>query len=55
MEWLLIVLTIFLSGFFSGSEIAFVSANKLKLEVISRKRNVLASSINFFKIGRAHV
>jgi len=49
MEWLLIVLTVFLSGFFSGSEIAFISANKLKLEVMSRKKNVLASSINFFK------
>ena len=49
MEWLLIVLSVLLSGFFSGSEIAFVSANKLKLEVISRKRNVLARFINFFK------
>ena len=49
MEWLLIVLTVFLSGFFSGSEIAFVTANKLKLEVISRKKNFLASSVNFFK------
>jgi len=49
MEWLLIVLTVILSGFFSGSEIAFVTANKLKLEVASRKRNVIAGSINFFK------
>lgn len=36
-ELLLIVLTILLSGFFSGSEIAFVSANRLKLEIESRK------------------
>ena len=49
MEWLLILLSVLLSGFFSGSEIAFVSANKLKLEVISRKSNVLARFINFFK------
>ncbi len=49
MEWLLIVVTVLLSGFFSGSEIAFVSANKLKLEVMSRKKSVLASSITFFK------
>jgi CBS domain containing-hemolysin-like protein len=49
MEWLLIVASILLSGFFSGSEIAFVTANKLKLEVASRKKNVLAGSIEFFK------
>ncbi len=49
MEWLLILLTIVLSGFFSGSEIAFVTSNKLKLEVISRKKNLLAGAIHFFK------
>ena len=49
MEWLLIAGTILLSGFFSGSEIAFVTANKLKLEVASRKKNFIAGSIDFFK------
>ena len=49
MQWLLIAFTILLSGFFSGSEIAFVTANKLKLEVASRKKNFVASSVNFFK------
>lgn len=49
MEWLLIAATILLSGFFSGSEIAFVTANKLKLEVASRKKNPLANAIEFFK------
>ncbi|MEP1150776.1 MAG: HlyC/CorC family transporter [Balneola sp.] len=48
MEWLLIIGTILLSGFFSGSEIAFVTANKLKLEVASRKNNLLSGSIGFF-------
>ncbi|HAW79565.1 MAG TPA: HlyC/CorC family transporter, partial [Balneola sp.] len=43
MEWLLITGTILLSGFFSGSEIAFVTANKLKLEVASRKNNLISS------------
>ena len=38
-----------LSGFFSGSEIAFVSANKLKLEVVSRRTNLVAKAIDFFK------
>lgn len=48
IEFFLIVVTILLSGFFSGSEIAFVTANKLKLEVASRKNNFLSNSIEFF-------
>lgn len=48
MEWLLIAGTVLLSGFFSGSEIAFVTANKLKLEVASRKNNLISGSIGFF-------
>ncbi len=48
MEWLLIVSTILMSGFFSGSEIAFVTANKLKLEVASRKNDLVSGSIGFF-------
>lgn len=49
IEWLLIILSILLSGFFSGSEIAFVTANKLKLEVASRKKSMIAGSLSFFK------
>lgn len=48
IEVTLIIGTILLSGFFSGSEIAFVTANKLKLEVASRKKNFLGNSIEFF-------
>lgn len=48
IELILIVLTVLLSGFFSGSEIAFVTANKLKLEVASRKNNFVSNSIEFF-------
>ncbi len=48
IEFALIVITVLLSGFFSGSEIAFVTANKLKLEVASRKNNFLSNSIEFF-------
>ena len=47
-EWLLIILSIILSGFFSGSEIAFVSANKLKLEIASRRKSLVAGSVGFF-------
>ena len=48
-EWLLILGTLILSGFFSGSEIAFVTANKLKLEVASRRTNMIAKAIEYFK------
>lgn len=47
-ELLLIILTIVLSGFFSGSEIAFVSANRLKLEIESRKNSLTSRQVNYF-------
>jgi CBS domain containing-hemolysin-like protein len=47
-EFFLIVLTIFLSGFFSGSEMAFVSANRLKLEIESRKKSWTGRIVNNF-------
>jgi CBS domain containing-hemolysin-like protein len=47
-ELLLITLTIILSGFFSGSEIAFVSANRLKLEIESRKNSLTGRNVNYF-------
>ncbi|MEX0660817.1 MAG: hemolysin family protein [Balneolaceae bacterium] len=47
-ETLIIIGTILLSGFFSGSEIAFVSANRLKLEIESRKGSLISRSIAFF-------
>lgn len=48
IELLLIVLTIVLSGFFSGSEIAFVSANRLKMEIESRKKSRTGRVVNYF-------
>ncbi|MGF1671012.1 MAG: hemolysin family protein [Balneolaceae bacterium] len=48
IETILIVATILISGFFSGSEIAFVSANRLKLEIESRKESTVGRSIAFF-------
>lgn len=47
-ETVIILFTVLLSGFFSGSEIAFVSANKLKLEIESRRGTFLSRSISYF-------
>lgn len=47
-EWLLITIVVLLSGFFSGSEIAFVSANRLKLELRARKNTLSARFLSYF-------
>lgn len=47
-ELTLIILTVLLSGFFSGSEMAFVSANRLKLEIESRKSSWTGRIVNYF-------
>lgn len=47
-ELLYIVIVVLLSAFFSGSEMAFVTANKLKLEIESRKDSIRGRSIHFF-------
>lgn len=47
-EWLLITIVVLLSGFFSGSEIAFVSANRLKLELRARKNTLNARFLSYF-------
>ena len=44
---ILLVLLLF-SAFFSGSEIAFIASNKLKLEVKARKNNLAAKSAHYF-------
>jgi CBS domain containing-hemolysin-like protein len=48
LEIAIILATIFASGFFSGSEIAFVSANRLRLEIESRKGSLVSRSLAFF-------
>lgn len=48
MELLIIAGVILLSAFFSGSEMAFISANKLKLEIESRKSNRISRTLTYF-------
>ncbi len=48
IEFLLIFFAVLMSGFFSGSEIAFVSANRLKLEIESRKESWTGRTVNYF-------
>jgi putative hemolysin len=47
-EILLIVATIILSGFFSGSEIGFISANRLRLELKAREDSVRGRYLHYF-------
>ncbi len=47
-EFIIITITVLLSGFFSGSEMAFVSANRLKLEIESRKNSLTGRSLAYF-------
>ncbi len=47
-EWLLIVIVILLSGFFAGSEIGYVAANRLKLEIRARKNTMRSRALSHF-------
>ncbi len=45
---IIVFITLLLSAFFSGMEIAFVSSNKLKIEVDKTKNTVTSSIISYF-------
>ncbi len=47
-EWLLIACVILLSAFFAGSEIGYVSANRLKLEIRARKNTIRSKALAHF-------
>lgn len=51
---LLLVVLVFISAFFSGSEIAFVAGNKLKIEIKARKNNLAAESALYFNSNPQH-
>ncbi len=48
LEIIVLTILLLLSGFFSSSEIAFVVANKLKIELRARKNNFSAKIISYF-------
>ncbi len=48
MEVALILLTLVLSAFFSGSEIAFVTANRLRVEVFARRGGFVGKIVSRF-------
>ena len=51
---LLLLLLIIISAFFSGSEIAFVVANKIKVELRARKNNLTAKNAFYFTQNPQH-
>ncbi|MDA1028864.1 MAG: hemolysin family protein [Bacteroidetes bacterium] len=48
MELSLILVTLVLSAFFSGSEIVFVTANRLRVEVYARRGGVVGKTVSRF-------
>ena len=50
-QLIILLILVFLSAFFSGSELAFVVANKLKIEVRARQKNYAAKSAYAFVLN----
>ncbi len=44
-----LILLLLLSAFFSSSELAFVVANKIKIEIRARKNNFAAKQAMYYK------
>ena len=47
-NWIIIISTLICSAFFSGTEIAFLSANKLAIELESKQGKLSAKTLSFF-------
>lgn len=50
---LMVCICLIFSGFFSGMEIAYISADKLRIEMLSQKKGLMASSLSYFQRHRA--
>jgi Mg2+/Co2+ transporter CorB len=47
-ELIILIILIVLSGFFSSSELAYVVANKIKIELKARKNNLPSKNALYF-------
>ncbi len=45
---ILILVSILFSAFFSGMEIAFISANKLRIEIDKKQKKIFSGVVSFF-------
>ncbi|MCX6352747.1 MAG: hemolysin family protein [Bacteroidetes bacterium] len=52
--WIYILITLVLSAFFSGIEIAYLAANRLHIELKSQKGNLSAKALTFFIKNPGH-
>ncbi len=53
-DLIILILLLFFSGFFAASEMAFVVANKLKIELRARKKSLPAKSAYYFLQNSQH-
>lgn len=52
--WIIVLIMLVLSAFFSGLEIAFLTANKLRIELLSKRNIFPAQIVSFFIRNSSH-
>ena len=53
-QWIIVLIMLVLSAFFSGLEIAFLTANKLRIELLSKRNFFHAKILSFFIRNSSH-